>query len=64
MPKPKTRKSVSKRFRLTKKGKVRHKKAFARHLMTDKRPKRKRQLTKAGFVSGPDAKRIKRMLHQ
>ncbi len=62
MPKQKTRKGVVKRFKLTASGKVKRRKAFARHLMTDKTSKRKRQLRQGTMVSSVDAKRIRSML--
>ena len=62
MPKQKTRKGVVKRFKTTGTGKVKRRKAFARHLMTDKTAKRKRQLRQGATVSSVDAKRIRGML--
>ena len=62
MPKIKTRKGVVKRFKLTASGKVKRRKAFARHLMTNKTSKRKRQLRQGTMVSSVDAKRIRSML--
>jgi len=62
MPKQKTRKGVVKRFKLTGTGKVRRRKAFARHLMTDKSAKRKRQLRQGTTVSAVDEKRSRGML--
>ncbi len=62
MPKQKTRKGVVKRFKTTGTGKVKRRKAFARHLMTDKTAKRKRNLRQGTMVSSVDAKRIRAML--
>jgi large subunit ribosomal protein L35 len=62
MPKQKTRKGVVKRFKLTGTGKVRRRKAFARHLMTDKSAKRKRKLRQGTTVSSVESKRIRGML--
>ncbi len=62
MPKQKTRKGVVKRFKITGTGKIKRRKAFARHLMTDKTSKRARQLRHGTTVSASDAKRIRRML--
>ncbi len=62
MPKQKTRKGVVKRFKTTGTGKIMRRKAFARHLMTDKTSKRKRQLRHGTTVSSADAKRIRTML--
>ncbi len=44
MPKLKTRKAMRKRYRITKKGKVLANKTLRRHMMTDRSPKKKRQL--------------------
>ncbi len=62
MPKLKTNKSASKRFRPTKNGKFKRSKAFGRHLLTSKSPKRRRNLRQAGEVSKADAKRVKALL--
>jgi large subunit ribosomal protein L35 len=62
MPKIKTRKSVAKRFKKTKKGKVKREKAYRAHILTKKSSKRKRQLRKSTYVSKADEKRIKEML--
>ncbi|MBI4335921.1 MAG: 50S ribosomal protein L35 [Candidatus Omnitrophica bacterium] len=62
MPKLKTRKSVAKRFRMTKTGKIKRKQSFRSHLLGGKTSKRKRQLGRTGLVSGPDAGAIKKML--
>lgn len=62
MPKLKTRKSVAKRFRLTKSGKIKRSKAFRRHLLGGKTSKRKKHLSRTDFVSSVEADTIKRML--
>ncbi|MCX5716458.1 MAG: 50S ribosomal protein L35 [Candidatus Omnitrophica bacterium] len=62
MPKMKTRKSVAKRFRLTKTGKIKRKMAFKGHLLGGKNAKRKRRLSRGALVAGADAGVIKRML--
>ena len=62
MPKQKTRKGVVKRFKLTATGKVKRRKAYARHLMTDKTSKRKRALRQGTTVAPADAKRIRAMI--
>ncbi len=43
MPKMKTRKSMKKRYRITKTGKVLASRSKRRHMMTDRTPKSKRQ---------------------
>ena len=55
----KTKKSVKKRFRITKRGKVLVHKSFRRHLMGDKSSSRKRRLRRAAVVDSVDAIRIK-----
>jgi len=51
MPKIKTSRSAAKRFRFTKTGKAKHKKAFLRHLLSSKNRGRKRHLRKAGTLN-------------
>jgi len=62
MPKMKTRKSASKRFKVTGSGKVMYKKMGLRHILTKKSPKRKMGLRHAGVLSEVEAKRVKTML--
>lgn len=62
MPKLKTRKSVAKRFRITKKGKIKRSRAFKSHLLGGKSSSRKMRLSKSDLVSSADADAIKRML--
>jgi large subunit ribosomal protein L35 len=58
----KTHKGAAKRFRVTGSGKVKHKKAFLRHILTSKSSKGKRKLRQAGMIDKADVKSIKRML--
>jgi large subunit ribosomal protein L35 len=58
----KTRKSVTKRFKITGTGKVMHRGAGRRHLLQGKNPKRRRSLRKAAFVGPTDVYRIKQNL--
>ena len=62
MPKMKTSKSASKRFKVTKTGKIKRHKAFASHLKTHKSAKRRRNLRKADILEPEDMDRVKRML--
>jgi large subunit ribosomal protein L35 len=62
MPKLKSSKSVKKRLRFTKKGKIRHFKAGRSHLLTSKRSKRKRLLGKPGFVSAGEKAAMRKLL--
>jgi large subunit ribosomal protein L35 len=62
MPKLKTHKGAAKRFRLTATGKVKRGHAFARHILTSKTAKRKRNLDLDVMVSEADEPLVKRML--
>ncbi|MBN1526544.1 MAG: 50S ribosomal protein L35 [Candidatus Omnitrophica bacterium] len=62
MPKLKTSKSVQKRIRFSKRGKIKHFRAGKSHLLTSKRGKRKRHLAKAGYVAEGDARAIRKLL--
>lgn len=62
MPKLKTNKSAKKRFRLTKKGKLRGFKPGRRHLLTSKSSNRKRGLRRSSIILGKVAKVIKKLL--
>lgn len=62
MPKMKSNRAAKKRFSLTGTGKVRRNKAYARHILTKKTPKRKRALRQTTVVTAADTPRIKRML--
>jgi large subunit ribosomal protein L35 len=62
MPKTKTTRSASKRFRFTANGKLRLNQAFVRHELTKKTRKRKRQLRQTTLVAPADVRRIKRLL--
>ncbi len=62
MPKLKTRKSIAKRFKLTKGGKILRHRAFKSHLLSKKSSKRKRSLRRPDLVSKVERKKIKRLL--
>ena len=62
MPKLKTRKAVAKRFKLTKKGKIKRSRAGKSHILTKKARSRKRHLRKHSLVSKSFLKRVKRQL--
>jgi large subunit ribosomal protein L35 len=55
----KTRKAVSKRFKITARGKVLRSHSSRRHLMSSKSAKRKRHLSKTARVDETDVARIK-----
>jgi large subunit ribosomal protein L35 len=62
MPKLKTHKGASKRFKKTGTGKVARRHAFARHILTSKKRSRKRRLTKGVVADPADQPSLKRMI--
>ncbi len=62
MPKMKTHSGASKRFKITKNGKIGRGKAFGRHLLEKKTSDRKRKYSKSTEISKSDVRSIKKML--
>jgi large subunit ribosomal protein L35 len=62
MPKLKTHKGAAKRFRTTATGKIKRGHSHARHILTKKTAKRKRQLDIDTLVSEADMDRVEQML--
>ncbi len=62
MPKLKTHKGAAKRFKFTATGKIKRSKSHARHILTKKSAKRKRNLDIDTLVSDADQKRVEQML--
>ena len=62
MPKMKTNRAAAKRFAVTGKGRVKHKKAGRRHLLSNKAAGRKRHLREDKLVTEADEKNIKRLM--
>ena len=62
MPKIKTRRAAAKRFTVTGSGEFKRNKAFKRHILEKKSPKRKRNMRKAALITAADHERVKRML--
>jgi large subunit ribosomal protein L35 len=62
MPKFKTHKGLRKRIKITAKGKVLHKRAFAGHLMSGKSGNRCRRARKVGVLTGAEARRVRKAL--
>lgn len=60
--KMKTNKAAAKRFRITKKGKVKKAKSFKGHLLALKSKKRKRALRKANYCFKAEARIIKKLM--
>ncbi len=62
MPKMKSKRAASKRYKLTGSGKVKRFQAFKSHILTSKTRKRKRNLRKPLLVSNADLKRVKSLI--
>jgi len=62
MPKQKTRKAISKRFKVTRTGKVFRRSSGIRHLKAKKSRKRKRRQKQTKFMTGRVAKKLKKLL--
>jgi large subunit ribosomal protein L35 len=63
MPKLKTHKGAAKRFRSTASGKFKRGHSHARHILTSKTSKRKRNLDIDTLVSEGDQKRVEKCCH-
>jgi large subunit ribosomal protein L35 len=62
MPKLKTHKGASKRFKKTGTGKIVRQHAFARHILTSKPRSRKRRLTHGEIADESDQAKLRTML--
>lgn len=62
MPKMKSNRGASKRFKLTGSGKIKRFKAGKSHILTKKNRKRKRNLRDSTLVSAADEKRVHKMI--
>lgn len=62
MPKMKSKRGASKRFKVTSSGKVKRFHAFSGHIKTKKTATRKRNLRKSDLVSSHEEKRIKTLI--
>jgi large subunit ribosomal protein L35 len=62
MPKLKSHRGASKRFKRTGSGKIVRRHAFARHILTSKTRSRKRKLRQSTIVSKADGPKLSRML--
>jgi large subunit ribosomal protein L35 len=62
MGKLKTNRSAAKRFAVSKTGKVKHKKAYLRHLLSSKGRARKRHLRRPGILNPTDARKIRKLI--
>lgn len=62
MPKMKTNRAAAKRFKATASGKIKRSKAYARHILTSKTTKRKRDLRSATMVDATNVGGLKKLL--
>ncbi len=62
MPKMKTKKSASKRFKVRGSGSIKRGQAFKRHILTKKTTKTKRQLRGSAAVHESDVKSVRAMM--
>ena len=62
MPKQKTHSGTKDRFRVTRNGKVMHKRTNKNHMLEKKSSQRKRRLNRPGKLTGGDAKQAKKLL--
>jgi large subunit ribosomal protein L35 len=62
VPKIKTNRGAAKRFKKTGTGKIKAKRAFARHILTKKSANRKRGLRSHKFIEKADAKGIRALI--
>ncbi|HEY5648450.1 MAG TPA: 50S ribosomal protein L35 [Nitrospiria bacterium] len=62
MPKLKSHSGISKRVKITGKGKVSYKKPGKSHLLTHKTRARKRQLRRSGIMTKAESTVVKRLL--
>ena len=62
MPKIKTSKAASKRFKVTGTGKLKRMKAYKSHILTKKSTKRKRNLRQATVTDATNSKVMKKIL--
>ena len=62
MPKIKSKRGATKRFRVTASGKIKRNKGFKGHLLSSKSKKRKRHLRKGALVSPSDQKNIRKLI--
>ena len=62
MPKMKTNRGAAKRFKKTGTGKIKAKRAFARHILTKKATSRKRVLRTTKIIDKRDSRKIRGLM--
>lgn len=63
MPKQKSHSGAKKRFRVTGSGKVKFAQANRGHFLTEKSQDRKRKMRRGSYLSGKQAKNIKKLIN-
>jgi len=58
----KTRRGAAKRFKITKSGRIKRRRAYRAHILEHKPPKRKRQARRAQTMDASNAQAVRRML--
>lgn len=64
MPKHKTHKGLAKRFRVTASGKLKHRRAGGRKLLSHKSAKRKRRLHTRGILAAVETPKLIRIMER
>ena len=62
MPKMKSNSGAKKRFTITATGKVKFKRAYHSHILTNKTTKKKRKQRRPAILAAADVKQVKRLL--
>jgi large subunit ribosomal protein L35 len=62
MPKIKTSRTAAKRFSVNKKGKVKFKHSYLRHLLSAKSPKQKRRLRHGGILGKAETEQVRALM--
>lgn len=62
MGKLKTNRSAAKRFKVTKTGKIKHKRAYLRHLLSSKSRGRKRRLRHSALLNPTDTRTMRALV--
>jgi large subunit ribosomal protein L35 len=62
MPKMKSHRGAAKRFEITRKGKIRRRKAYGNHLLSKKSSSRKRSYRAKHEVSPSDAAKVRKLM--
>lgn len=64
MPKMKTKRAATKRFKVTASGKIRYARGFKNHILTNKSRKMKRQAKALGVANVTESRKMRRLIGQ